>query len=110
LICVAVIALHTISANLLVPRMIGKRVSISPVAATVGILFWGWLWGVIGVLLAVPLTALVKIVADAHPSPSLGKLADLLAEHPGPAAGPVPAASGVTYADLAFHQEGIHKP
>jgi predicted PurR-regulated permease PerM len=109
LICVAVIALHTISANLLVPRMIGKRVSISPVAATVGILFWGWLWGVIGVLLAVPLTALVKIVADAHPSPSLGKLADLLAERPGPAAGAASAASGVTYADLAYPQE-LHKP
>lgn len=37
-------------------------------AATVGILFWGWLWGVMGLVLAVPLTALVKLVADLHPS------------------------------------------
>lgn len=80
IIAVTVISLHIISANLLVPRMIGRRVSISPVAATVGILFWGWLWGLIGVLLAVPLTAFVKIVADSHPS--LGKIANLLAERP----------------------------
>jgi predicted PurR-regulated permease PerM len=80
IIVVTVILLHVISANLLVPRMIGKHVSISPVAATVGILFWGWLWGLIGVLLAVPLTAFVKIVADSHPS--LGKIANLLAERP----------------------------
>jgi predicted PurR-regulated permease PerM len=80
IIVVTVISLHVVSANLLVPRMIGKRVSISPVAATVGILFWGWLWGLIGVLLAVPLTAFVKIVADSHPS--LEKISNLLAERP----------------------------
>jgi predicted PurR-regulated permease PerM len=75
-----VIALHTISSNYFIPHFIGRRVSISPVAATIGILFWGWLWGLIGVLLAVPLTAVVKIVADSHPS--LGKIANLLAEKP----------------------------
>jgi predicted PurR-regulated permease PerM len=75
-----VVGLHIVAVNLLVPKFIGSRVSVSPVAATVGILFWGWLWGLIGVLLAVPLTALVKIVADSHPS--LGKIGNLLAEHP----------------------------
>jgi predicted PurR-regulated permease PerM len=75
-----VVVVHTVSANYLVPHFIGRRVSISPVAATVGILFWGWLWGFIGVLLAVPLTAFVKIVADAHPA--LGKIANVLAERP----------------------------
>ena len=50
--------LHVVSANVLIPKFIATRVSIGPVAATVGILFWGWLWGVMGLLLAVPLTAL----------------------------------------------------
>jgi predicted PurR-regulated permease PerM len=80
LILVTVVALHALSANFLIPRFIGRRVSISPVAATVGILFWGWLWGVIGVLLAVPLTAFAKIAADSHPS--LKMIATLLAERP----------------------------
>jgi AI-2 transport protein TqsA len=80
IIVVTVISLHVISANLLVPRMIRKRVSVRPVAATVGILFWEWLWGLIGVLLAVQLTAFAKILADSHPS--LSKIANLLAEPP----------------------------
>ena len=75
-----VVSVHLISQDLFVPRMIGARVSISPVAATVGILFWGWLWGLIGVLLAVPLTAFIKIVADADPA--LSKIANLLAQRP----------------------------
>jgi predicted PurR-regulated permease PerM len=80
IIFVTVVALHTIAQNLLVPRLIGGRVSISPVAATLGILFWGWLWGLIGIVLAVPLTALVKLIADANPH--LSKISNLLAEKP----------------------------
>jgi predicted PurR-regulated permease PerM len=67
-ITLTILLLHVVSANLLAPRFIATRVSIGPVAATVGILFWGWLWGVMGLLLAVPLTAFVKLVADLHPS------------------------------------------
>jgi predicted PurR-regulated permease PerM len=75
-----VVVLHFISANLLVPKFIGARVNIGPVAATVGMLFWGWLWGVMGVLLAVPLTACIKLIADWHPS--LVHISNLLAERP----------------------------
>jgi predicted PurR-regulated permease PerM len=77
-----VVCLHVISANYLIPKIIGSRVNIGPAAATAGILFWGWLWGLMGILLAVPLTALVKIVADSHPS--LIHLSNLLAEDPRP--------------------------
>jgi predicted PurR-regulated permease PerM len=80
-----VIGLHIISANLLIPKIVGGRVNIGPAAATAGILFWGWLWGPIGVLLAVPLTATVKLAADAHPS--LLHLSNLLAESPRPLPG-----------------------
>jgi AI-2 transport protein TqsA len=75
-----VLTLHFISANLLIPRFIGSRVNIGPVAATVGILFWGWLWGVMGILLAIPLTAFIKLVSDCHPS--LIYISNLLAERP----------------------------
>jgi predicted PurR-regulated permease PerM len=82
IIVLTVVCLHIISANLLIPKIIGSRVNIGPVAATTGILFWGWLWGVMGILLAVPLTAFVKIVADCHPS--LIHISNLLAESPRP--------------------------
>jgi predicted PurR-regulated permease PerM len=80
LMVVAAIALHIVSANFLIPRFIGSRVNIGPVAATMGMLFWGWLWGIMGVLLAVPLTACVKLIADCHPS--LFHISNLLAEKP----------------------------
>ena len=52
-------------------------------AATIGILFWGWLWGVMGLLLAVPLTAFIKLIADLHPS--FCHLSNMLALTPRPA-------------------------
>jgi predicted PurR-regulated permease PerM len=76
-ITLTILFLHVVSANLLIPKFIANRVSIGPVAATVGILFWGWLWGVMGLLLAVPLTAFIKLVADLHPS--LCHLSNMLA-------------------------------
>lgn len=81
-ITLTILLLHVVSANLLIPKFIATRVSIGPVAATVGILFWGWLWGVMGLLLAVPLTALVKLVADLHPS--LCHVSNMLAMTPRP--------------------------
>jgi predicted PurR-regulated permease PerM len=82
IIVLTILCLHIVSANLLIPKFIANRVSIGPVAATVGILFWGWLWGVMGLLLAVPLTALVKLVADLHPS--LCHVSNMLALTPRP--------------------------
>lgn len=55
-IALVVISLHIVSSNFLIPRFVGSRMNIGPVAATAGILFWGWLWGFMGVLLAIPLT------------------------------------------------------
>jgi predicted PurR-regulated permease PerM len=82
IIFLTVTGLHIFSANFLIPKIIGSRVNVGPVAATAGILFWGWLWGLMGILLAVPLTAFVKIVADSHPS--LIHVSDLLAKTPRP--------------------------
>jgi predicted PurR-regulated permease PerM len=82
IILLTVVCLHIISANFLIPKIIGSRVNIGPVAATAGILFWGWLWGLMGILLAVPLTAFVKLVADCHPS--LIHISNLLGESPRP--------------------------
>src|SRR4030042_3348067 len=98
-ITLTILLLHVVSANLLIPKFIATRASIGPVAATVGILFWGWLWGVMGLLLAVPLTALVKLVADL--TPSLGHLSNMLALTPRPI--PRWVRYGGTIAERAIH-------
>ena len=72
-----VVVLHLIGQNVLIPRFVGSRLDIGAVPATIGLLFWGWLWGVPGILLAVPLTAFIKLAADTNPS--LAPLSNLLA-------------------------------
>ena len=75
-----ILILHVVSQNILVPRIIGSHVNVGPVAIIIGMLFWGWLWGWEGVLLAVPLTAIIKLIAETQSS--LVHLAGFLA--PGP--------------------------
>lgn len=60
-----IFALLTVTAsNVVLPMVLGRRLLLSPVAIFIAILVWGWLWGVIGALLAVPLLASVKIVCE----------------------------------------------
>ena len=50
--------------NVVSPHIWGKRLSLNPVAIFIAIIFWGWMWGMAGALLAVPLLASFKIVAE----------------------------------------------
>jgi predicted PurR-regulated permease PerM len=65
LIVVAVVlGLHLIAMNVLYPKILGKRLQLNPLAVTISLLFWGWLWGAMGLILAVPLMGAVKIICD----------------------------------------------
>jgi predicted PurR-regulated permease PerM len=46
------------------PYILGNRLALNPVVVFVSVLFWGWLWGIPGALLAVPIMATVKIFCD----------------------------------------------
>ncbi len=62
---IAVVAItHVIALNVLYPKIIGRRLQLNPLAVTLALLFWGWLWGAMGLILAVPLTAGIKIIFD----------------------------------------------
>ena len=56
--------LHVIAANLLFPAMVGRRVHLNALAVTIAFLFWGWLWGAAGLILAIPITATIKVICD----------------------------------------------
>lgn len=58
------VALHVLAMNVLYPKMLGSRLRLNPLAATIALLVWAWLWGAAGLLLAVPITAGMKIVFD----------------------------------------------
>lgn len=57
-------SLHIIAMNVLYPKMLGSRLRLNPLAVTLALLVWAWLWGAMGLLLAVPVTAGMKIVFD----------------------------------------------
>ena len=59
-----VIILHIFGMNLLYPKLIGRRLRLNPLAVALSLLFWGWIWGALGLILAVPLMASAKIVFD----------------------------------------------
>jgi predicted PurR-regulated permease PerM len=58
------LGLHTIEANFITPTVIGKRLTLNPVVIFVSLMFWMWLWGVPGAVLAVPLLMIIKIFCD----------------------------------------------
>jgi len=60
----SVALLHLLALNLLYPKFVGARVHLNPLVVTVALMFWGILWGGIGLLLAIPLTAALKAVCD----------------------------------------------
>ncbi len=63
-IVVTVLGLHMIALNVLYPKFLGNRLQLNPLAVTMGLLVWGGLWGAMGLLLAIPITAAMKIVFD----------------------------------------------
>jgi predicted PurR-regulated permease PerM len=60
----SVALLHLLALNLLYPKFVGARVHLNPLVVTIALMFWGMLWGGIGLLLAIPLTAALKAVCD----------------------------------------------
>jgi predicted PurR-regulated permease PerM len=56
--------LHLIAMNLLYPKIVGSRVHLNPLAVTVALMLWGFLWDAPGLLLAIPVTAAIKAVCD----------------------------------------------
>jgi predicted PurR-regulated permease PerM len=56
--------LHQLEANILVPKIMERRVGVSPVAVMVALLIGGALWGLIGAILAIPTVAILSIIVD----------------------------------------------
>jgi predicted PurR-regulated permease PerM len=59
-----VAALHLLALNLAYPAIVGARVHLNPLAVTLALMFWGTIWGGIGLVLAIPITAAMKAVFD----------------------------------------------
>jgi predicted PurR-regulated permease PerM len=58
------LGLNAIEGYLVTPMLLGRRLLLNPVVIFLGIIFWGWLWGIPGALLAVPILVSFKIFCD----------------------------------------------
>ena len=58
------LVLHQLEANILVPKIMERRVGVSPVAVMVALLIGGALWGIIGAILAIPTAAILSVVIE----------------------------------------------
>jgi predicted PurR-regulated permease PerM len=63
-IAASVTGFHVLAANLLIPKLVGKGVQLNPVASTVSIMFFGWMWGGMGLILGIPIVAVLKTVLE----------------------------------------------
>lgn len=69
--------LHLLEANVVTPIFLGRRFTINPVVIFISLIFWGWLWGIPGALLSMPILVSIKVICD-H-LPRLAPLSELLA-------------------------------
>jgi predicted PurR-regulated permease PerM len=63
-IAVALLVIHQVIGCLVEPKVMGDNLNLSPMVILLSLVFWGWLWGITGALLAVPIAAAIKIVCE----------------------------------------------
>jgi len=57
-------AVQFIEGNIITPRLTSNSVDLNTLAVLISAMYWGWLWGFIGIILAVPITAAIKVICD----------------------------------------------
>src|SRR5262245_22630027 len=62
LIALLLLLIQRVVDNFIEPRLTGHKLGLSPLIVLLSLAFWGWLWGIVGMILAVPLTVIAKIV------------------------------------------------
>ena len=59
-----VLVVNTILSNMLDPKIIGDNVGISPLIILISLAIWAWIWGFAGMIIAVPMTVIIKIICE----------------------------------------------
>jgi len=60
----AYLLIHVIEGETVTPMLLARRFTINPVLVILAVVLWYWMWGVLGVILAMPMLAITKIVCD----------------------------------------------
>jgi predicted PurR-regulated permease PerM len=72
--------IQTLAFNVAEPMILGKRLNLNPLLILLSVLVWGYIWGIAGMLLSVPLTAIIKIIISNSTSPNMEFFAHLMSQ------------------------------
>jgi predicted PurR-regulated permease PerM len=64
IIALVLTGIHVVAQNLIAPQLVGRQVQLNAVAITISLLFWGWVWGGMGLILGIPITAALRVICD----------------------------------------------
>lgn len=64
LVAAGLMSTQFIMGNIIEPKITGKNLNLSPIVILISLIFWGWTWGIVGMILAVPLTSGLKIIFE----------------------------------------------
>jgi predicted PurR-regulated permease PerM len=63
-VAILLLGIQFLMGNVLEPKLMGRGLNLSPLVVVFSLIFWGWLWGIPGMLLSVPLTAAIRIAME----------------------------------------------
>jgi AI-2 transport protein TqsA len=64
LVALVFLSVNVLLGNLLEPQVMGRRLHLSPLVVFLSLIFWGWVWGPLGMILAVPMTVVLRILLE----------------------------------------------
>ena len=78
LVTAILVVIQTLIGNGLEPKIFGDRLGLNPLVILLSLLLWGYIWGIVGMFLSVPLTAVAKIILSRADSENLNFISDLM--------------------------------
>jgi len=60
----ALFGIQQVMGNLIAPKIMGENLNLSPIVILLSLLFWGWLWGITGAILSIPIASAIKIICE----------------------------------------------